>query len=233
MARTAWTRVWTTTPRACGVRTSSRASRRRWRSTPPAAGGKSSSRMRARCTVSDRGKDGGDRQQNLLPQTHGGASPSSTPPTPKAASPGAAWGGGSDPRPLPPRWLSLPLPPSLSALPDRLVWRSRQAGSGRGWGAGALPHHCLHGAPQTFPAGPGDGDCLPTPSHQCLAQLFSDFVGSVEAGWAHWCNEFRAGLSLVSGVFRNTSVLVALCSGEEEDEDGQCRQGVVVAQGAW
>lgn len=52
MARTGWTRAWTMTPRECGARTLSRASRRLWQSTPPAAGGRSSSRMKARCTVS-------------------------------------------------------------------------------------------------------------------------------------------------------------------------------------
>lgn len=51
MGPRAWTRGWTTTPRACGARTSSRASRRPWPSTRPAAGARSSCRTRARCTV--------------------------------------------------------------------------------------------------------------------------------------------------------------------------------------
>nr|XP_040138468.1 transcriptional enhancer factor TEF-5 isoform X5 [Ictidomys tridecemlineatus] len=49
MGPRAWTRGWTTTPRACGARTSSRASRRPWPSTRPAAGARSSCRTRARC----------------------------------------------------------------------------------------------------------------------------------------------------------------------------------------
>lgn len=148
MARTAWTRVWTMMPRGCGVRTSSRASRRRWRSTPPAAGGKSSSRMRARCTVSigDRAARALHRawsykpglKRSLLPRNHVGGAP----PTPKAPPQAAgSRAGGGDPCPLggagavPSLRAGSPsraLP--LSAVPDRQVWwsRSREAGSGHG-----------------------------------------------------------------------------------------------------
>lgn len=52
MGPKAWKRGWTTMPRECGARTSSRASRRPWPSTRPAAGARSSCQMRAKCTVS-------------------------------------------------------------------------------------------------------------------------------------------------------------------------------------
>lgn len=54
MGPKAWTRGWTTMPRGCGVRTSSRAFRRPWPSTRLAAGARSSCQTRARCTVSTR-----------------------------------------------------------------------------------------------------------------------------------------------------------------------------------
>uniref|UniRef100_A0A2K5YYL4 TEA domain transcription factor 3 n=1 Tax=Mandrillus leucophaeus TaxID=9568 RepID=A0A2K5YYL4_MANLE len=51
MGPRAWTRGWTMMRRACGARTSSRASRRPWPSTRPAAGARSSCPTRARCTA--------------------------------------------------------------------------------------------------------------------------------------------------------------------------------------
>lgn len=56
MGPRAWTRGWTTTRRACGARTLSRASRRPWPSTHPAAAARSSCRTRARCTVRAAGR---------------------------------------------------------------------------------------------------------------------------------------------------------------------------------
>ena len=78
MGPRAWTRGWTTTQRACGARTLSRASRRPWPSTRPAAAARSSCRTRARCMV----RAG---RQGTLGWTWGGAWPS--PPLPLLSAP--------------------------------------------------------------------------------------------------------------------------------------------------
>lgn len=156
MARTAWTRVWTMMPRACGVQTSSRASRRRWRSTPPAAGGKSSSRMRARCTVSD-----GGEAKPPAPNPHWGIT-FKHPPTAEAASLSASqsWTREVAVTRIPSLCLALPPAPSLSR-PCRKDWFGEAVGQGAGAGLrGQHQPSCSRVPPhrsQPFPTGPGGG----------------------------------------------------------------------------